>query len=168
MRQAPERDGLTGLPTREALLRALDRAVEAAADDGTQVALLLVDVDHLGRINETLGRRAGDDLLVTIAGHLRSWVRGTDTVARTGDDEFAVVMPGLTRPETLTSRVDEMIENLLTIVTAGGRSCTATVSIGGALYDPATTDASDLVPHARSALEHAKMDGRNNFQWYDA
>ena len=77
-------DPLTKLPTRGQLLRQLGEAIVAAQQDGTEVAVLVVDLDHLKRVNDALGLPAGDELLVRIAERLRTWVRTSDVVARLG------------------------------------------------------------------------------------
>ena len=159
-------DPLTKLPTRGQLMRQLGDAIAAAERDGTQVALLVVDLDHLKRVNDALGLPAGDELLVRIADRLRAWVRSADVVARLGGDEFAIVLSGLDHAETITSRVDVLLEDLLTTVTIGGHQLAVTVSIGGAVHPPGGPDPAELLKRADLAMEHAKASGRNNFQWF--
>ncbi len=159
-------DPLTKLPTRGQLLRQLGEAIATAEADGTEVAVLVVDLDHLKRVNDALGLPAGDELLVRIAERLRTWVRSTDVVARLGGDEFAIVLSGLQDAESITSRVDVLLEDLLTTVTIGGHSLAVTVSIGGAVHPPGGPDPAELLKRADLAMEHAKASGRNNFQWF--
>jgi diguanylate cyclase (GGDEF)-like protein/PAS domain S-box-containing protein len=159
-------DPLTKLPTRGQLLRQLGEAIVAAQQDGTEVAVLVVDLDHLKRVNDALGLPAGDELLVRIAERLRSWVRTSDVVARLGGDEFAIVLSGLQQAESITSRVDVLLEDLLTTVTIGGHPLPVTVSIGGAVHPPGSPDPAELIKRADLAMEHAKASGRNNFQWF--
>jgi len=159
-------DQLTKLPTRARLLRRLAEAIATAEDDGAQVAVLVVDIDHLKRVNDELGHQAGDELLERIADRLRTWVRSSDMVARLGGDEFAIVLTGLQRADAITSRIDLLLEDLLTTVTIGGHQLAVTVSIGGAIHQPAGPDAPGLLKRADLAMEHAKASGRNNFQWF--
>jgi diguanylate cyclase (GGDEF)-like protein/PAS domain S-box-containing protein len=159
-------DPLTKLPTRGPLLRQLGDAIAAAEDAGTQVAVLVVDLDHLKRVNDALGLTAGDELLVRIADRLRAWVRSSDVVARLGGDEFAIVLSGIQHADTITSRVDELLEDLLTTVTIAGHPLAVTVSIGGAVHPPGGPDPAQLLKRADLAMEHAKASGRNNFQWF--
>lgn len=159
-------DPLTKLPTRARLLRHLGDSIAAAEQDGNEVAVLVVDIDHLKRVNDALGLQAGDELLSRIADRLRSWVRATDVVARLGGDEFAIVLSGLQRAEAITSRVDVLLEDLLTTVSIGGHPLAVTVSIGGAVHPPGGPDPAALLKRADLAMEHAKASGRNNFQWY--
>jgi len=161
------RDELTNLPTRARLLRRLEEAIANADQDATEVVVLVVDIDHLKRINDELGRQAGDDLLQRIADRLRHWVRSTDTVARDGGDEFFIVLAGLQRADALTSRIDLLLEDLLTTIMIGGRQLAVTASIGGAVHQPAGPDAAALLERANLAMAHARASGGNNFQWYD-
>jgi len=161
------RDELTNLPTRARLLRRLEEAIANADQDATEVVVLVVDIDHLKRINDELGRQAGDDLLQRIADRLRHWVRSTDTVARDGGDEFFIVLTGLQRADALTSRIDILLEDLLTTIMIGGRQLAVTASVGGAVHQPGGPGAAALVERANVAMAHARAAGGNNFQWYD-
>ncbi|WP_183092944.1 sensor domain-containing protein [Nocardioides stalactiti] len=159
-------DPLTKIPTRSRLMRHLGDAIEAAEQDGTEVAVLVVDLDHLKRINDSLGHHAGDELLVRIADRLNTWIRSTDMVARLGGDEFAIVMSSLQNADAITPRVEALLEDLLTTVAVGGHELAVTVSIGGAIYPPGDQDPGELLKRADLAMEHAKAAGRNNFQWF--
>jgi diguanylate cyclase (GGDEF)-like protein/PAS domain S-box-containing protein len=159
-------DPLTKLPTRARLLRHLSDALTTAEQDGTEVAVLVVDLDHLKRINDALGHHAGDELLVRIADRLTTWIRASDMVARLGGDEFAMVLTGLPNADAITPRVDALLEDLLTTVAVGGHQLAVTVSIGGAIYPPGDQDTGELLKRADLAMEHAKASGRNNFQWF--
>jgi len=159
-------DPLTKIPTRARLLRHLSDALVAAEEDGTEVAVLVVDIDHLKRINDALGHHAGDELLVRIADRLTTWIRASDMVARLGGDEFAMVLTGLPNADAITQRVDALLEDLLTTVAVGGHQLAVTVSIGGAIYPPGDQDPGELLKRADLAMENAKASGRNNFQWF--
>ena len=87
-------DNLTGLPNRTLLHDRLAQALAAAArDGGRRVALMIMDLNHFKEINDTLGHRAGDKVLATVAHRLADTLRGSDTLARLGGDEFAVLIP---------------------------------------------------------------------------
>ncbi|WP_183097680.1 sensor domain-containing protein [Nocardioides pelophilus] len=159
-------DPLTKIPTRARFLRHLSEAIATAEQDGTEVAVLVVDLDHLKRINDALGHHAGDELLVRIADRLTTWIRASDMVARLGGDEFAMVLTGLPNADAITQRVDALLEDLLTTVAVGGHQLAVTVSIGGAIYPPGDQDPGELLKRADLAMEHAKSSGRNNFQWF--
>ena len=95
MTELAHRDALTGLPTRVLFADRLDQAIAAGSRAGTPVAVLVLNLDHFGHVNETLGHPIGDMLLREVAARLRSVVRrATDSVARIGGDEFAILMSG--------------------------------------------------------------------------
>ena len=94
-------DRLTGLPNRVALFADIERALEAAENDGSGVALLYIDLDRYKEINDTLGYFNGDHLLRQLGGRLRAIVEAPCTAARLGGDEFAILV---VRPKELTSR----------------------------------------------------------------
>lgn len=95
MEHASERDALTGLPNRPSFMRALDRVVGRANRHGTPAALLYVDVDGLEAINARHGQVAGDAALIHVAKQLQQLIRGTDSAARVGGDEFAIILDHL-------------------------------------------------------------------------
>ena len=95
MTELAHRDALTGLTTKVLFADRMEQAIAAGARAGTPVAVLVLNLDHFGHINETLGHSIGDMLLREVAARLRSVIRrATDTVARIGGDEFAILMSG--------------------------------------------------------------------------
>src|SRR6185312_15693465 len=94
-------DTLTGLPNRVLLNERLEDALRRVKR-GEIVAALLLDLDHFKTVNDTLGHPAGDKLLQAVAGRLRAVVRETDTIARMGGDEFAIVQTSITQPADST------------------------------------------------------------------
>ncbi len=149
-----ETDPLTQLPNRRALQRVLDEH----ADTGSELAALILDVDHFKRVNDTYGHDGGDLVLCAIARELESCLRSPDLVARTGGEEFVVLLPR-TSPEA-AQKVAERIRGRIRrtpIHMAGGASVTVTVSIGCA-YGPA---GEALLAAADQAMYEAKRAGRD-------
>jgi diguanylate cyclase (GGDEF)-like protein len=95
-------DALTGLPNRRLFQDRLASAMERARRTGVQAALLIVDLDHFKQVNDTLGHHAGDVLLQKVAALFGTRVRRSDTVARTGGDEFAIILEAPTSREEAT------------------------------------------------------------------
>jgi diguanylate cyclase (GGDEF)-like protein len=153
-------DGLTGLTNRRALDEELRRCLVELQGQGRPAALLMVDVDHFKRFNDTHGHVAGDQALVHVAEMLRSQARASDIVARFGGEEFAVVFTAAT-----ASTVRERAERLRLAIAGkqiicDGREVSITASAG--LADASSDDAvADWIKRADAALYAAKKGGRN-------
>ena len=154
-----DHDFLTGLFNRRHFERALAQEVERAARYGAPGAVLLVDLDNFKEVNDTFGHMAGDDLLKGIGGLLRHRLRHTDTLARVGGDEFAVLLPQ-TAAEQAQVVADELVKALSrqTAVLAS-QSIRITASVGVALFD--SLGAADVLARADLAMYEAKQAGRN-------
>lgn len=151
------RDALTGVANRRGFMLALDKAHRRAHRERRAYALLMVDIDHFKRINDSQGHAAGDAALRDVALQLGQGVRAGDLVGRLGGEEFGVLLPGsdLAGAEGLAERLRE-------IVAAG---TPVTVSIGVALALPdgeaAAETAEAVMARADAALYRAKGEGRN-------
>ena len=156
-----DHDFLTGLFNRRHFEQALELEVERAARYGAPGAVLLIDLDNFKEVNDTFGHMAGDDLLKGIGGLLRHRMRHTDTLARVGGDEFAVLLPQ-TNAEQAQVVADEIVKALgrQTAVLAS-QSIRITVSVGVALFDG--LGATDVLTRADLAMYEAKQAGRNCF-----
>ena len=160
-------DNLTSLPNRSLLNRHLADVLTAAKARHRRVAVLVTDLDHFKYINDTLGHVAGDQLLLAVAQRLRDGVRDGDLVARTGGDEFVIVLADLDE----TYRPEDAAERLLAGVARpfelAGRQITVTLSVGIALYPHDGADGDTLVKNADAAMYLAKERGRNQARFFD-
>ena len=159
-------DGLTGLPNRASLRETLDKA-SAGLDRDDSFALLFIDLDDFKTVNDVLGFPRGDRVLQEVAGRLVRCVRRTETVARLGADEFAVLVPGLHRPEDageVARRVSEAVRAPCRIDGAEVQVC---VSIGVVMapMDGQTSD--DLLRKGDLALQRAKLEGRGSIGFFE-
>lgn len=161
-------DSLTGLPNRATLTRHLEEAIRLAERKQERVALLLLDVDHFKRVNDSLGHHVGDRLLLGLADRLRRTAHDRDLVARLGGDEFVVVICGVTRSEELRDRVERLAAALPGSVTVDNREVMATASIGCAVFPDHGRSPAHMLKNADIAMYRAKAAGRNNLRWYDA
>jgi len=159
-------DALTGLPNRTLLLDRLEMAMRLARRSGGCVALLLLDLDHFKRINDTLGHLVGDGLLLAVSRQLQACVRDVDTVARLGGDEFVVVLSEVAGRHELQPVLDKIAQSVATPVTVEGHELAITPSIGGCLYPTDGADTTSLLKYADVAMYHAKASGRGNMQWF--
>ncbi len=161
-------DTLTGLPNRVLFNDRLHHALANARRHNRFVALMLLDLDHFKRINDTMGHEAGDSLLREIGWRLQQGVREGDTVSRLGGDEFALVFPDIGEIQHVVQLAQNVRSQFATPVTINGREIFCEASIGVALYPADTEDADSLLRFADSAMYHAKESGRNNFQFYSS
>ncbi len=160
-RQLAVRDGLTGLYNRRAFNELLDRTI-AAEDrrDGGRLGLVLLDIDHFKRLNDTFGHQAGDAALVSLAALLKSRRRG-DQAARYGGEEFVVVLPGADEERSLQAaeRLREEIEEHRFVY--DGARIRITASLGVAVWPEDGQDAETLLGAVDRSLYAAKEQGRN-------
>ena len=157
------RDPLTGLANRRQFRSVLEREIDVVARSGQSALLLMLDIDHFKKINDTHGHPAGDRVLQAVAKCLNACVRPKDTVARYGGEEFAVVLPDcqVSFGQTVAERIREMIEALRIPVTPAV-SIQITVSVGGA-YAPEWIRSTAVLWTDRADIElyRAKTAGRN-------
>lgn len=157
------RDPLTGLANRRQFDLVLDRECDRVARSGESALVLLIDIDHFKRVNDTHGHAGGDVVLQAVARCLQDCVRPMDTVARYGGEEFAIVLPSC--PPAFASTVAERLRSgveELRVPLAPGLQLQVTVSVGGAFAPPWVRSSARLwTERADNHLYHAKESGRN-------
>jgi len=159
-------DPLTGLPNRLTLIDRLQQAERAARRDARRAAVLFLDLDRFKRINDSLGHRAGDELLKAMADRLRAAVREVDTVCRLGGDEFVVLLSEIDTPADAAVVAEKIVHCLRQPMHLGHLDLAVSTSIGIALVPDDGTDGSELIRHADLAMYRAKQRGRNQFLFY--
>jgi diguanylate cyclase (GGDEF)-like protein len=158
---AADTDPLTGLVNRRAAMERLDAEMRAAFRDCTQLSLVLIDLDHFKTINDRYGHAKGDDVLRHFAAAGRQQLRGGDTFARIGGEEFMVLMPG-TGLRQATKAVERLRRHVRAEENCAGLCCTYTMSAGVAEY--CGNAAEDLFERADRALYSAKHLGRDRIE----
>ncbi len=166
MRFLAQNDPLTKLPNRELFRDRLERAILAAKREGHLVAVLFVDLDRFKRINDSLGHAIGDLLLQAVAQRLSQCVRKADTVSRLGGDEFALVLPGFQRSGDAISVVEKIQAVFDDPFLLNGFEINVSPSIGISLFPEDGEQPHVLLRNADAAMYHAKLLGRNNYQFY--
>lgn len=160
-------DALTTLPNRAVLKDRLDQAIRHARRAGNKVAVLMLDLDHFKRINDTLGHHVGDDLLISIALRLEASVRDVDTVVRMGGDEFVIVLPSVNGRDDVVPVVEKLMRILSQPISVVGHEMIITPSIGVCLCPDDGQDERALLKHADTAMYQAKAAGRGNYQFFE-
>lgn len=157
------KDPLTGLANRRHFRNVLSREIDVVARSGESALLLMLDIDHFKKVNDTHGHLAGDHVLQAVARCLASCVRPMDTVARYGGEEFAAILPNCPASygKIVAERIREAVGNL-SISVAPLVSIQVTVSIGGA-YAPEWIRSTTALWTDRADIElyRAKAEGRN-------
>ncbi|MGB5065540.1 MAG: GGDEF domain-containing protein, partial [Candidatus Competibacter sp.] len=154
-------DGLTGLPNRALYWDRLNQALRLARRANQSVAALWVDLDGFKAVNDSLGHAAGDALLQAVGQRLDQRLRDSDTVARVGGDEFALILSDITDPAAATSVAAELVASLAEAFSLPQGPARISASIGIALYPQHAADAETLVQRADMAMYAAKRAGKN-------
>lgn len=162
-------DPLTNLPNRRLLLERLHQSLFQARRYHRSLAVMFLDLDHFKEINDTLGHDIGDALLKTVAARLAGCVRGGDTVARQGGDEFVILLAEIAEPDDAAGVAEKLLHALRDPVMLAGHALQATVSIGISIYPvDGTDDAQELMRKADIAMYTAKQAGRNRYCFHGA
>ena len=159
-------DALTGLPNRLLFRDRMEQALALSTRGGSGFAVFCLDLDRFKAVNDTLGHGIGDMLLEAVAQRLRECVRGTDTVARLGADEFAILQIGAEQPQTASSLASRLQEAVNAPYDLGGQRIQVSIS-GGVTMAPADGTASDrLLRNADMALRQSKDGGQSRITFY--
>jgi len=173
-------DPLTGLPNRLLFSEQLGKAISQAARHGRHVAIMFIDLDNFKRVNDTLGHKAGDELLRLASARLASVLRAQDSlsrntvdagsthsIARLGGDEFIVQLTDVQRADDAAMVAQRLVDALNEPVTLQGTEVFVGGSVGVAMYPDDGADIDTLLMNADTAMYRAKAAGRGGFQLYD-
>ena len=157
-------DQLTGLPGRSLLRERIAEAIERALLHSRKVAVFVIDFDHFKRMNDSLGHRAGDELLVGLAARMRECLRRSDTLGRLGGDEFVVVMPHIQTIADVERCAKRLVDRVSSTAMIGDLEVNLTASVGVCIYPDFGSDADTLLERADAAMYAAKENGRNQYR----
>ena len=159
-------DGLTGLVNHKTFYEILEKELWRSRRYGGQIALIMVDIDNLKKINDTHGHRAGDKVIKEISRRVKECIRQIDTAARYGGDEFAIILPN-----TSLSDATVVGQRMVDVVSRSPTSwqkeqIPLSISVGLGQYD-ADTDPEDITSHSDEALYTAKLAGKNTVRVFE-
>lgn len=161
-------DALTDLPNQVLFKDRLKQAIAYSRRSDQMHAVLLLNLDRFKTINDSLGYTAGDRLLQSVAQRLTSCVRESDTVARFGSDEFAILLTQISRAQDAANAARAIKEVLDQAFIFDEQEVFMSTSIGISLYPHDDRDTAGLLKNASAALDRAKVEGGNNYQFYTA
>ncbi len=160
-------DALTGLPNQMLLKDRIAHAMSMSQRGAAQMAVLFLDLDHFKNINDTLGHRIGDELLIQLAARLKALLREEDTLSRLGGDEFILVLTAI-NADGAAHVAEKVLATVAQAYHIDQFELVVTPSVGIAMYPSDGTDFDRLYQSADVAMYRAKMDGRNCFRFYTA
>lgn len=160
-------DALTGLPNRPLFYDRLRQALRRAARDRTAMALLFIDLNRFKWVNDTLGHQTGDVLLREAAQRMSACVRGSETIARIGGDEFTVILSEVGDREEAEKVARRLLDSLGEPFNIAGQTLHISASVGVTFAPEQGTDPELLVKNADVAMYHAKRQGTANSVFYD-
>ena len=168
LRHIADHDPLTGLVNRRGFEKALEQHLARGRRYGPKGALMVLDLDGFKYVNDSLGHHIGDQLIVSIAGALRSRLRDTDLLARLGGDEFAVLLPAEQQADAgiVAQALAETVR--ASAAAFGGLPTGVTASIGVVIFDDANLTADEVIINADLAMYDAKEAGRNRHSFFNA
>ena len=160
-------DGLTGLPNRTYLRERVEMALPGI-HRGQKFSIMCLDLDRFKNVNDTIGHPMGDKLLKAVAGRLRKCVRETDTVARIGGDEFAILQISDDQPKAVKLTAQRICEVLAEPFNLDNHQVVIGTSVGIAVAPQDGIDPDQLIKNADMALYRAKNDGRGVYRFFEA
>lgn len=167
MRHMAHHDALTDLPNRRLFVDLIKLECAEARRHRTRIALLFIDLDRFKEVNDTLGHDIGDKLLKEVAERLKTTVRESDTVSRTGGDEFNILLTDFSEVKDITDIVQKIVGSFRSSFSIAGHELHMTTSIGISIYPDDSDDIDTLFRYADISMYYAKEQGRNTFQFYN-
>ena len=161
-------DPLTGLAGRTVLHDKLNEAVERAKQNGKKVAVFVLDLDNFKRVNDSLGHKAGDQVIREAAQQLRAAVRATDTVGRMGGDEFVVILPDIQSIGDIDGFARNLVQRIGKTMIVNHYELNVTASIGVCVFPDFASNADSLLERADAAMYESKLNGRDQHQIFNA
>ena len=167
-RHQAHHDALTNLPNRLLFLNILSIELAKAQRGKKKFAVLFLDLDRFKEINDTLGHDVGDQLLKEVAERLRRSVRASDTVSRRGGDEFNILLTEIPQAADIITIAKKVVDSFGKPYVIGGNEFNMSTSVGISIYPEDGGTIEELFKNADIAMYHAKEQGGNSYQFYNA
>ncbi|ABG42047.1 response regulator receiver modulated diguanylate cyclase/phosphodiesterase [Paraglaciecola sp. T6c] len=167
VKKMAEMDPLTGLSNRYHFEETLKVMIASNKRDGSNVALLALDLDNFKHVNDTMGHEAGDSVLKQSVKRIRSCLRNNEGFARLGGDEFAIILGDIARVEDVNNISNRVLNSFKQPFNIQGKEFVCGVSIGVALCPVDSGDSQALLKCADIAMYRAKQDGKNGIRFYE-
>ena len=161
-------DELTELPNRHLLMERLSHGIHAAERNKTEIALLFLDLDRFKIINDSLGHRVGDELLVQVAAKLSKTMRRSDSISRWGGDEFVILIENVEQALDVEHIIEKIILELNRPMTVGEHLLHVSTSIGVAFFPKDGKDSLSLLKHADISMYKAKAKGPGKYEYFNS
>jgi diguanylate cyclase (GGDEF)-like protein len=161
-----QQDPLTGLPNRRLLEDRIEQAMLRADRYRNKAGVFLINLDSFERINDTHGRKFGDQVILSVATRLRETIRATDTIIRLGGDEFIIVMPDMRLEIDVRHTAATLVAILREPFILEGKTLRISCSLGATIYPDTALTIKDLLDSADVAMCRAKMQGKNQYALY--
>lgn len=159
-------DGLTELPNRVLFYRTIQELIREAQQQRSKLAVILIDLDNLKVLNDTLGHQAGDLMLRRVAGILKEATLEMGIAARFGGDEFVLCLTSVNETKPVLQMIDNILAKFQTPYLFEGRECTISASVGISFFPEHGEDIDRLIQCADAAMYEAKRKGKNHYRIY--
>lgn len=165
LRHMADHDDLTGLPNRRFFSERLEKSLKRAKQQRRQLAVFFIDLDRFKVINDSLGHAVGDFVLQDIAENLQKHIRKSDTLARSGGDEFLLLLDNFESPNSVELVCRDLINEFNKRIDIHGNELFVTASIGVSMFPHDANSEKELIQSADAAMYQAKKLGRNTYQF---
>jgi len=159
-------DSLTNLPNRNLFEELCSNALAKARRQKSMLGVMFIDLNKFKSVNDTFGHAVGDILLQSVAKRLQDCIRESDTVARMGGDEFAIILTDVTVPEDVSGTAQRIVNEMSRPFSFNEHDLTISASVGISLYPIDGHDMPTLLKKADEAMYKVKEEGKNNYQFY--
>ena len=161
-------DGVTGLANRALFAERVRHAIARSRREGSGLAVIFLDLDDFKTINDSLGHAAGDEVLIEVARRLDESIRGADTAARFGGDEFAVLLEDVEHSQEAADAAERILEALAVPLVAGHKEIALRCSLGISVAEHESgADADEMIRDADAAMYIAKRDGKGGYRLFE-